>query len=192
MTKKELLSEYHKIAKAADRRLRNLEKASMQQDFRDAKRWAYASAMKDIEARFGDGINRFDRKLPDQIKKTSIISAINDVKKFMEAPSSTKTGIIETYRKRAESLNAKYPGLNATWQQLAKLFENNTFDNMLSKMTSAQIFKQIAKKKTSDRKDISRKIREADDKIKRVSDNQIFDAILSELEASELSISDLA
>ena len=185
----ELMREYKTLAKKADRRLRELERISKEQDFKDATNWAYAKAMSDIEHRWGEGETRFDKRLPKDWKVTSMIAALNEVKSFLEMPSSTKTGIISTYQKRAETLNQRY-GTNLSWQQLGKLFENNTFDKLLNKYTSAQIFKQIGRLQRSEGK-IRKSIREADDKIKRVTKEDVMSEILEILGKQEMSIENL-
>ena len=53
VTKAQLVKEYKALAKKADRRLRELEKLSEESEWKDATRFAYARAMKDIEHRFG-------------------------------------------------------------------------------------------------------------------------------------------
>lgn len=224
--KEQLRAEYKRLAKAADRRLRNLEALAKEDDFKDATNWAYARAMSDIEHRWGEGSDRFDRKLPKDWKITSMIAAINEVKTFMQSPSSTKRGIIDVYKSRVETLmNAKdeytgeklYGGVKLTWQQAAKLFEDNTFDKLLGKMTSAQIWKQIAKRQRR-AKELIKAIQKSDKKIikdstdralykqlkslmddgtVKPSDNQIFDAVLNDMKRisnrkKKLSINELA
>lgn len=224
--RQELVREYKKLAKAADRKIRNLNTLAEQRGYKDAKKWAYARAMEDIEHRWGPGADRFDRKIPKNWKVTSIIAAINEVKTFIESPSSSKRGIDAVYKQRVKTLmEAKdektgellYGGVKLTWQQAAKLFENSTFDKLLGKMTSAQVWKQIAKRQKR-AKEIIQAIKKADEKIikdvsgdamykqlKKLvdsgtvspSNDQVFDAVLKDMKKlarrrKGLSIDELA
>lgn len=189
MTKERLLQEYHKMAKAADRKLRNLEKLEADQGFKDATRFAYARAQKDIEARFGSGQSRFDKKLPEMYSKRQIISAMNDVQRFIESPSSSKKGIIDVYKQRADTLSKKY-GTKITWKDMAVLFENSTFDKLVSKMTSDQVFKQIRKQKKQ-RSKIIKEIQEASRKISHISEEDVMKQIVKNLGEMQLTIADL-
>ena len=188
--KDKLRAEYHKLAKAADRKLRQLETLTKEQGFKDATKWAYQRAMADIEHRWGEGEKRFDKRLPKDWKMTSMIAAINEAKAFLEMPTSSKTGITSIYKRRAETLNQKY-GTNFTWQQLGKLFENGTFDELLHKMTSDQVFKQIAKR-MKQKSEIVKEIRKADEKIEKVPDSMVLERIIADLQKNKVTVKDLA
>lgn len=111
--------EYKKLARKADRRLRAIEAYSNDEFYRGIKKYAYARAIRDIELWSGEGSKRFDTKPPESLE--GIRAKINDIKTFLEAPSSTKTGITNIYKKRAQTINERY-GTKFTWQDIAKYY----------------------------------------------------------------------
>lgn len=110
---------YRRLAKVADQRLVRLERLSSEEGFQTATRWAYARAQKDIEKYSGSGATRFNTKPPEN--KMQLQAKINDIRTFLTSPSSTKTGIIEVYKKKAASTNKNY-GTNFTWEDVAKMY----------------------------------------------------------------------
>lgn len=142
-TKAELVAEYKAIAKRADRRLRNLEKAaSARPYYKTATEWAYARAMKDIESRFGEGVTRFDRKLPAKATRLQIIAAISDVQTFIDAPTSSLSGIKNVYEKRTKTINEKY-GTDFKWEDLADLLSSGQYDKLANTYGSQTTWKTI-------------------------------------------------
>ena len=114
-----LLAEYKTLAKRADDRLRALEVLSRTKHFEGVKNFAYAKAMEDIRSYGSDG-KRFMIKPPTNTR--ALEGRLNDIKRFLEMPTSTKRGIVAIYKKRTDTLNAKY-GLNITWQEAATYYE---------------------------------------------------------------------
>lgn len=112
---------YRRLAKQADQRLVRLEAASHDTGFKKIKNWAYKKAIKDIEHWSGAGSMRFNTKPPET--KQQLEAKIHDIRAFLEAPTSTKSGVLQTYKKRAASINKTIPGANFTWEDLAKVFE---------------------------------------------------------------------
>ena len=142
-TKAELLADYKAIAKKADRRLRNLEKAAEARPYyQTATEWAYARAMKDIESRFGEGVTRFDRKLPAKASRLQITAAIADVETFLDSPTSTITGIKNVYEKRTKTINEKY-GTDYKWEDLADLLSSGQYDKLANTYGSQTAWKTI-------------------------------------------------
>lgn len=74
--------------------------------------------MKDIE-RWG-GSKRFYTKAPENLNQLK--AKINDIQAFLGSVTSTKTGIVEVYKQRADTFNKKY-GMNWSWQDMAKFFD---------------------------------------------------------------------
>ena len=109
---------YKRIAKVADQRLVRLEKLSQQEGFEGAWKWSYNKAMKDIE-RWG-GKARFNTKAPENLNQLK--AKINDIQAFLGSVTSTKSGIVEVYKSRADSFNKKY-NMNWSWQDMAKFFD---------------------------------------------------------------------
>ena len=110
---------YRRLAKVADQRLVRLEKLSSEEGFNTATKWAYARAQKDIQKYSGAGATRFNTKPPEN--EAQLKAKINDMRAFISAPSSTKTGIVSVYKKKAETTNKRY-GTNFTWEDIAKLY----------------------------------------------------------------------
>ena len=120
-TKEELIKDYKRLAKSADRRLRALEGARWTKGFEAVTEYAYKRAMKDIGvAEYG----RFDKSMKDKTYN-EILGRMNDVRRFYRSESSTVSGVRKIYIRNAEKFNEKF-GTNFTWQQLAKLFDKDT------------------------------------------------------------------
>lgn len=179
----QLRAEYKRLAKAADRRLRNLEVASKKEEFKPITKYAYARAMKDIEHRFGEGEVRFDKRLPASYSKAQIQAAIADVQTFMKSPSATITGVKKIYGERAKVLSEKM-GRKYSWSEVAVLFENNTFDRLVAKMSSDQVFKQIASR-LKEKSKLSKEIDESNKKIKHLDKNEALQEVINEMLAED-------
>lgn len=117
--------EYKKLARKADSRLRAIEKYAGQKYYKGIERYAYARAMRDIELWSGSGKKRFDTKPPDSLQ--GIRAKINDIKTFLESPTSTKAGVTEIYKKRADTINKEY-GTNLTWQEIADYYTSTAHE----------------------------------------------------------------
>ena len=139
----ELEKEYAKLARRADDRLRSIEKLSQDPEFAGVKEYAYKSAIKTIE-RFG-GTNRFGRGKRSMPKTDRKLQAkINAINKFLNTPSSTKTGIIAIYMDRTKTINEAY-GTKFTWQSLATFFEMGRFEKLEELLvTSDDVFNVVA------------------------------------------------
>lgn len=124
-----LLSEYNKLAKKADRRMRNLEKLSQEPGFQNVTKYAYARAKRDIEAWTPPGGNdklpRWQRNAPADTR--TLKAKIKDIESFLKAPTSTKRGILDVYKKRVDTINKRY-GTSFTWQDLAEYFDTGLKD----------------------------------------------------------------
>lgn len=147
----DLVKEYRKLAKRADQRLVRLEKLSGQKNFKQVKQWAYKNAVTDALI-WGADVNRprFNIKPPtDKNGKPSTIklqAKIQDIKNFLEKPTSTKAGIIQIYQKKADTLNEKYKnyGLNLTWSDVGDFFESKLYKKLAGSYGSGTRIKAIA------------------------------------------------
>ena len=114
------LQYYRRLAKVADQRLVRLESYKHDKYFGGIEKMAYGRAMSDLEM-FGGG-NRFNTKPPEdrRLFKEKIMS----MRYFLQSPTSTKQGVIETYEKRAKTINDTYfGGKNViSWQDLENYF----------------------------------------------------------------------
>lgn len=149
---------YRTLAKTADQRLVRLERASEQDQFKVATKWAYARAQRDIKQWSGEGATRFNTKPP--AATSSLRSKIEDIKTFLKSPTSTKAGIKEVYKKKADTINKKY-GTNFKWDQVGKFFESKLAEDMDRKMDSATMLRVVAVIQ-SNKKDIIKNIEKAD------------------------------
>ena len=193
---------YRRLAKTADQRLVRLEKASQQEFYKPATQWAYAKAQRDIKKWLPAGqeapeVLRFNTKIPgiDKLKpeqaNEKLIAKINDIKSFLSAPSSTKQGITNVYKKRADTLNARY-GTQFTWKQMAKYYESGQaalWDAKYGSKTALHTIAYIQKH----RDEIKAAIEQADKTNIVISgtDGVIKKRIIKMLQNNELQLSDL-
>lgn len=134
-TREELVLKLSKLQKKADRRMRELEKLAETEEFKSATRFAYRRAAKDAMIWGGNPDKpRFDIKIPDTMRKDQIQAKIHDIESFLEKPSSSKSGIINIYKKTAETLNTseefKKYDLNLSWDQLKTFFESDLYKKL--------------------------------------------------------------
>lgn len=148
---------YKRIAKAADQRLVQLERLSKKEGFKEVTEWAYANAMRDIRAEFGEDATRFNRKITSDNLNT-IYKDINRVLNFLNAPTSSASGITEIYDKRANTLNDKY-GLDVNWSTTGHLFQSILWKKTGRKKGSQTVLKAIGIIQDS-KKEIQRKLKE--------------------------------
>lgn len=168
------LKEYNKKAKAADRKMRELERFSRYDEFKSIKKYAYAKAEKMIEGWTPPGSKsdkpRWQRNAPADTR--TLKAKIKDIDEFLNMKTSTVTGVKEVYKKRAQTINERY-GTNFTWQQLATFFEEHgmadkTFDKYGSK-TVLVSFGKIQKKKAT----ALSAIQKFNDQHKKIDDNAV-------------------
>ena len=141
----ETLEKYYKrLAKTADQRLVRLEKLAKQPNYEPAELWAYRRARLDITKWNGGKspeLYRFNANMPKDPEK--LLAKINDIKTFLTRPTSTKKGITEVYKKRAETINRKF-GTNFSWQQMAKYFQSGAAEYWDSKYGSKTALRVMA------------------------------------------------
>lgn len=138
---KTLKSEFSKLARQANDRLRALEKYSSDPRFPNILNWAYKNAMKDIKKSRGEGKNRFASPSSDRdvLKKQ-----ISDIKHFLKAPSSSISELQKMYRKRAIKINRKY-GTEFTWEDMGSFFESAEYKQMAKDYGSKTAVKAVGK-----------------------------------------------
>lgn len=130
---------YRRLAKVADQRLVRLEKLAQVPGYEKASGWAYKRAMTDI-SKWG-GNKRFNTAPPSD--PGQIRAKINDIQAFLGAKTSTKSGITNVYKKRADTWNAKY-GTNFTWEDLAKYYSKAINEKIEAQMASEVANRAIA------------------------------------------------
>ena len=131
---KALMSEYRTLAKRADQRLVRLEKrANSGQEWKAVTKYAYANAMEEIKRFSGANAKRFNVNPPNN---TQMLEAkINAMKRFLESPTSTTSGIRSTYEKRVNTINKEY-GTDFTWQELKEFFDSTLSQKLDAKIDS--------------------------------------------------------
>ena len=145
---------YKRLAKTADQRLVRLEGYRHEEYFKNADKWSYTKAMRDIKRWSGDEATRFNTKMPE--KKEDVLAKISDMRSFIESPTSTKKGILDIYKKRAETFNRETPradasgkkrggfGTKFTWQDIAKYYESGLAQKWSDKFGSDTALRTIA------------------------------------------------
>ena len=139
------LKEYNKLAKKADRRMRELERFSRDPKLESILNYAYRQAAKDIASwtppgRKKEKAPRWQRDAPADTN--SLKAKIKDIEKFLKKPTSTMTGTVNIYKKRTETINRKY-GTSFTWEQLADYFETGLADKASDQYGSKTVLKAI-------------------------------------------------
>ena len=147
----DLVKQYRKLAKRADQRLVRLEKLSTQKDFRQVKQWAYKNAVTDaLEWGASPEKPRFNIKPPKSI--TSLKAKIQDIQNFLDKPTSRKSGIINVYQQKADTLNERYKeyGLNLNWSDVGTFFESTLYKKLSKKYSSGTVIRAIATMKNNE------------------------------------------
>lgn len=121
---------YKKIAKKADNRLRELEKAAAN-GREDATQYAYKVAMENIRHFSGEGAKRFNTKAPEN--QQQLQRKINDILDFLNSPTSRVKGIDEVYEKRTKTFNENW-GTDFTSEEIGRLFESGMADKLDRKL----------------------------------------------------------
>ena len=183
---------YHRLAKTADQRLVRLESYEHDKYFKPATLWAYSRAQHDLQKWTGQGPGakhlRFNTAAPKGDEK--LISKINDIKTFLSSPTSTKQGIINVYKTKADTVNKKY-GTNFDWKSLAKYYDSGQSDLWDSKFGSKTALRTIGHiQKTP--KEVLDKIKAAEEKDLKAEDQKMIDEnIRMALKDNNLNIEDL-
>ena len=183
---------YHRLAKTADQRMVRLESYEHDKYFKPATLWAYSRAQHDLQKWTGQGPGakhlRFNTAAPKGEEK--LISKINDIKTFLSSPTSTKQGIIDVYKKRADTINDRY-GTSFDWKSLAKYYDSGQSDLWDSKFGSKTALRTIGQiQKTP--KEVLDKIKAAEEKDLKAEDQKMIDEnIRMALKDNNLDIEDL-
>ena len=183
---------YHRLAKTADQRLVRLESYEHDKYFKPATQWAYSRAQHDLQKWTGQGPGakklRFNTAAPKDPEK--LISKINDIKTFLSSPTSTKKGIIDVYKKKADTVNERY-GTKFTWQTLAKYYESGQAEYWESLFGSKTALKTIGEMQKKG-KTVVEKMRDAENKDLKASDPKMADRMIRRaLQDNNIRVEDL-
>lgn len=176
-TRAELAAEYQRLAKQADQRMVRLEKLAAQGGiYENVEHYAYRAAEREIK-RFGGTPNkedryRFNRNKP--LNYNELVGKTAAIKRFLDAPTSTKKGIIRVFKDKAEIYN-QATGSDFTWEQFAKYWQSGLADKLASYgyATRNAAIAQIKKKMET----VAEEVNEADEKIENVADEVLDDKI---------------
>jgi len=172
----QLLKEYRRLAKRADQRLVRLEAYQHDKGFKTATRWAYAKALNDIKKWSGENAKRFNVKPPENT--TSLKAKIQDIKNFIESPTSTKRGIEKVYKKKADTINRKY-GTDFDWEDLANYYLSGTAEKLNEQYGSKTVLRAIASIQKTEKSEIEA-IKESKSKHLKLQD-KIVDKVVNEI-----------
>lgn len=136
----ELLAEYKRLAKRADQRLVRLEQLAQQEHYKGVLTYSYARAMRDIKAWSGEEATRFNLKAPGRIDQLQ--AKIRDIEHFLNAPTSSKSGITKVYKERTSTVNKLY-STNFKWQDLAKYYESAESQKMAEQYGSKTLVRSL-------------------------------------------------
>ena len=168
-----LLKKYNKLAKKADRRMRELERFSRYDEYKNILKYAYKKAAENIkkwtppEKMYENRTPRWQRNVPFDTR--SLKAKIKDIEEFLEMKSSTVTGVKKIYKNRAEALNKKYK-TSFTWEELAHFFEDGGLaDRAFDKYGSATVL--LAYGKIQNNKEMALKQIEKFNKDHQVTDD---------------------
>lgn len=187
---------FKRLAKVADQRLVRLEGYKHDKGFRNVEKWAYANAMNDLKTIFGQTgkMRRFNKQLPTNkdgsINKTKYDARINALKRFLESETSTKQGIINVYKRKADSLNSLY-GTEFTWEDLATYFNQGIRDKAEQYGASKTVLRAIGKIQKMD-KEVIASIKANKGKDLRIDKDEIVDETIKKLlQANDIDLTKL-
>lgn len=170
-SKKDLIKDYNKMARAANKQLYRLEQYSERPGYEAITKFAYAKAMKNIKRRHGDNI-RFSI-VSENYDLRRLRGDINAVLEFMNSPSRTLGGIQEIYQRKADSINAKF-GTDFTWQTMADYYStglNAKLDSKYGSKTALVYFGEFQKKSIDELEKIYRSLNK-NHKLKKYDNKQ--------------------
>ena len=145
--------EYRQKAKKADQRLVRLEALAHEQHFSGVLEFAYKGAIRDVHSWGGD--RRFNTAPPTKL--TQLQAKIADIDKFLDKPTSRKSGIVSAYKRRADTFNegrirngefiggfGKEFGVDFTWEEIAIYYEREKVRKQDVKLASKTEVRAIA------------------------------------------------
>lgn len=143
----QLLREYRREMKNANRKLRDLEKLAEDPEYEGVLKFAYRVAQRDVkELGLGDlDLTRY--RVPYNPKTgtyntNKLKAALKRVKDFNAMPTSSKGGIKKLYVKDAANFNRAF-GTNFTWQELREFTKASDWDNLKKIHGSAVLVRTI-------------------------------------------------
>lgn len=174
---KEAVKVYKTLAKTADQRLVRLEAYSHDKNMGNALQWAYARAERDIKQWSGEKATRFNTAAPESMQQ--LLAKIEDIKTFLSSESSTKKGIIEILKGRAETFNEKY-GTNYKWDELGDFFESEFYED-LDKSYGSDTIQEAVAQIQKNKKKILKALEKSKEVNIRVPDNEVLEDVVNDI-----------
>ena len=139
----ELVEQYKDLATEVNARLRELEKLSKKKGYEKVLKYSYARIQEDIKARGWKDkrVHKGKASLPKTNKELK--GAINDLKNFLDKPTSTEEGIKKTYQKNADTFN-EVTGGNFSWQDMKVFMNDSLWEQIYNTYGSATAMKAYA------------------------------------------------
>lgn len=187
----QLYIEYRQEAKKADQRLVRLEKLAEEEHFKGVLEYAYKRAIRDVQSWGGD--KRFNTAPPTTV--TELRAKLSDVTDFLyNKPTSTKSGIVNMYKKRAETMTKRYGaqyGVTFTWQDIENFFERKGNEKADMKKASKTVIRAIALLKKSITEPDLQEIKDDADRIEHIEASGVVKARAKKLLKNGLTYEDL-
>lgn len=146
----ELLKEYRRLADRADKRLLRLERlAESDKNFDKVLEYSYKKAT-DRARVWGSTSGKARFAINPPTNERDIKLKIKDIQDFLEKPSSTKSGIVKSYKKRVDNLNKLLPdgAKKLTWQEYKEYFEKAEAKNLDTKFGYRALTKAFSLQET--------------------------------------------
>lgn len=174
---KEAVKVYRTLAKAADMRLVRLEAYSHDKNMGHALQWAYARAERDIKQWSGEKATRFNTKAPESMQQ--LLAKIEDIKTFLSSESSTKEGIKNSLKKRAETFNKEF-GTSYRWDEIGDFFESEFYED-LDKSYGSETIQEAVGVIQKNKKKILKAMEKSKDINIRVPDNEVLEDVVNDI-----------
>ena len=189
-------ADYMQMAKLADQKARRLEKLANQDGWKNATRYAYARAQKDLKkwATKEKDIYRFSADVPTSI--SGLAAKQNDLEKFMYSSTSDKSSIKQIYVKMANTINLKYGRdpvtkkplegwTDLTWSDVtnyyAKAHDTKEGKKMGGSETQMAVLGRIKSLESKDKKKQAKQIQEIVSGSKTLTDDDVVNYRIQQL-----------
>lgn len=169
----DLKKEYRKLAKRADQRMVRIEQLEAKGGiYQNVTKYAYRAAQREIR-RFGgeaneEGKMRFNQNMP--LNYNALIGKTAAIRRFLDAPTSSKRGIDTVFKDKAAIYNAA-TGSDFTWQQFANYWQSGLADKLASYGYATRNAAIAVIKKRMDA--VKNDINDANEKIENISDEVV-------------------
>lgn len=181
----DLEKEVKPMLKEANAKLLNLEKLSKKEGYENIKEYAYRVAINEIRKIRGEEYKYFNiPKNTHQLEKTK-----RALERFLDSPTSTRSGIESVYTKNAESLNEKF-GSDLDWQDMADFLRSAKFEELKAQYdsdTAILMMKALYKNKDISKENFVKKLEDHQIKgLDEVDSDTLADFVKTDLEWEDI------